>query len=225
MTQRYAIYFAPAQASPWWTFGAHWLGRNEFDDSPKPLTEPQLRDSTAEPRRYGFHATLKAPFRLAEGQTLGDLIHRTQALAADLAPVALGPMQALSLGQFVALCPTTQPPGLAALAESCVLRLDDLRAPLTQQDLARRQVERLDARELELLHGYGYPYVLERFRFHFSLTGSTDQPTRQQVIQAVQEQVTHLNAVAPLVLDRLCLFMEPTPGVAFRRVADVELLA
>jgi hypothetical protein len=78
---------------------------------------------------------------------------------------------------------------------------------------------------MELLHRYGYPYVLERFRFHFTLTGPVDQPTRQRVIQAVQEQVTHMNSVAPLVLDRLCLFVEPTPGSSFRRIADVALPA
>jgi putative phosphonate metabolism protein len=225
MTPRYAIYFAPAKASPWWTFGSHWLGRNEFDDTALPLTEPQLWDITAEPRRYGFHATLKAPFRLAEHKTLDDLISRTQALAANLAPLSLGSMQALSLGKFVALCPSTLPPYLAALAEDCVVGLDDLRAPLTEQDLVRRQVGQLDAREMELLHRYGYPYVLERFRFHFTLTGPVDQPARQRVIQAVQEQVAHMNAVAPLVLDRLCLFMEAAPGSSFRRIADVALSA
>ena len=29
MSARYAIYLAPAHGSPWWTFGAHWLGRDE----------------------------------------------------------------------------------------------------------------------------------------------------------------------------------------------------
>lgn len=225
MTQRYALYFAPAIESPWWAFGTRWLGRNEFDDTELPLTEPQWHDITVEPRRYGFHATLKAPFRLSERKTPDDLISRTQALAAQLAPVSLGPLQALNLGRFVALCPVTSPPDLAALAESCVVGLDDLRAPLTQQDLERRQVGQLDARELALLHDYGYPYVLERFRFHFSLTGSVDQTTRQRVMQAVQGPVTHLNATAPLVLDRLCLFMEQTLGSSFRRIADVVLSA
>ena len=231
MSARYAIYFAPPQESPWWLFAAHWLGRNEFDDTP--LSMPQtlqigsdeLRAITAEPRRYGFHATLKAPFRLGDQHSLDELIKRTQALATRHAPMALGPLQALSLGKFVALLPEKTPDGLQALAAACVVDLDDLRAPLAEQDLARRQRGLLDARGLALLQRYGYPHVLERFRFHLTLTGPVDQPTRQRVVQTVQAQVAHLNTVAPLVLDRLCLFVEPTPGTSFRRIADVPLSA
>lgn len=229
MSPRYAIYFAPAKESSWWAFAAHWLGRNEFDD--RPLTLPQtsqfapdeLLAVTAEPRRYGFHATLKAPFRLGDNYRLDDLIQRTQTLATKLARIPLGPLQARSLGKFVALVPEQTPDALAALAEACVVELDDLRAPLSEQDLARRQSGPLDARELALLQRYGYPYVLERFRFHLTLSGPADQSTQQRVVDAVQAQVSQLNAAAPLVLDRLCLFVEPTPGASFRRVADVAL--
>jgi putative phosphonate metabolism protein len=231
MSPRYAIYFAPPKASPWWAFAAQWLGRNEFDDAP--LTIPQtlqfapdeLLAITAEPRRYGFHATLKAPFRLSDKCSVDDLIARTQALANTLTPISLGPLQALSLGKFVALVPEKTPDELAALAAACVVDLDDLRAPLSDQYLARRQSGQLDAREMALLHRYGYPYVLERFRFHFTLTGPVDPPAQQRVVQAVQAQVAHLNTAAPLVLDRLCLFVEPTPGASFRRMADVALSA
>jgi hypothetical protein len=83
--------------------------------------------------------------------------------------------------------------------------------------------DQLDARGLELLHQYGYPHVLERFQLHFSLTGPVAQPMAERVQQAVEDPVAQLNATAPLVLDRLCLFVEAAPGQAFRRVADVEL--
>lgn len=229
MSTRYAIYFAPAKESPWWTFGAHWLGRNEFDDTPLAalktlkMTLDAWTDVTAEPRHYGFHATLKAPFRLRDGGSFHDLVERMQTLAAKLAPVPLGSLEVLSLGNFVALVPKHTPANLQSLADTCVMDLDDLRAPLSEQDLARRQVRRLDAREMVLLHQYGYPYVLERFRFHFTLTGSVVQPTQQRVVQEVRAQVSHMNTVAPLVLDRLCLFMEPRLGASFKRVADVVL--
>jgi hypothetical protein len=127
------------------------------------------------------------------------------------------------LGKFVALLPVRPPAELAALAEACVLGLNDLQAPLSPEDLERRQISKLDARELELLRCYGYPYVLERFRFHFSLTGSTDHPTRQRVIQVLTEPVTQLNSVVPMMLDRLCLFRESASGHAFKRIADVAL--
>lgn len=229
MTARYAIYFAPAQDSPWWTFGAGWLGRDEFADTPFLASESAHFETderlaiTLEPRRYGFHATLKAPFRLGKKHTHHHLIERVQALSEQLSACAIGPLQAQSLGKFVALLPSKTPAQVATVAQTCVLGLDDLRAPLTEEDLARRQISKLDARELELLHCYGYPYVLEKFRFHFSLTGPVDQPTRERVIQDVAQHVKQLNQHAPLVLDRLCVFRQATLGAPFKRIADAVL--
>ena len=229
MTARYAIYFAPGLDSPWWEFGAHWLGRNEVDDSPLApvdsiyIAHDEQYAITTEPRRYGFHATLKAPFRLISHKTQQDIVARVHALAAHLTPVPLGPLRALNLGKFVALQPIKASDELCTLAEACVVGLDDLRAALSTEELARRQIVRLDTRELELLRRYGYPYVLERFRFHFTLSGPVDQPTRQRITQAVAKSVDRLNAEAPLVLDRLCLFKESAPGRSFQRIADVPL--
>lgn len=231
MTARYAIYFAPALQSPWWQFGTQWLGRDEHLDRLVPQTTvPQmsaqdLQRMTSHPRRYGFHATLKAPFGLRDNYGEDDLRARMQALARTLRPVALGPLQATALGNFVALVPIAPPQALAALANACVTELDDMRRPLTDDDLARRSSDTLDARGLELLHHYGYPLVMERFQFHFSLTGPVTAPYTQQVLMAVHNSVAQLNASAPLVLDRLCLFVEPASGKALVRIADMELPA
>ncbi len=231
MSARYAIYFSPAKHSPWWDFGAQWLGRDECDD--KALAQPvltqigltDLNSITAEPRRYGFHATLKAPFHLRDGFSVDDLAERVQALASRLRPVSLGPLQLVTLGDFVALTPLTATEELATLAAACVVELDDLRAPLTAEELARRRIEQLSTREQELLRQYGYPYVLERFRLHFTLSGPVPRATALSVMQAVAQPVAGLNNSAPLLLDRLCLFVEAAPGEAFKRVADLELRA
>ena len=229
MSARYAIYFAPAHGSPWWQFGARWLGRDEFEDVPlAPSVSAQIDPAvlhaiTAAPRRYGFHATLKAPFRLSGEHSRDDLLARLAWLAATLKPVALGPLHVSTLGNFVALVPGATPPALAELAATCVTELDDLRAPLTSADLARRRVETLDPREAELLDLYGYPYVMERLRFHFSLTGPIAQAQQLQVKRAVAADVARLNRETPLHLDRLCLFVEATPGASFQRIADIEV--
>ena len=231
MTPRYAIYFAPAQDSPWWEFGSHWLGRDECLDRPMTqlalaqITPAELFAVSEQPRRYGFHATLKAPFALSGGHTLDDLITRMQALATTLKPVALGPMQATMLGDFVALVPVTVPGELADLASACVTGLDDLRAPLSAADLLRRKAGHLDAREQALLAQYGYPYVLERYRLHLTLSGPVAPPMAERILQAAASPVAELNEKAPLVLGRLCLFVEPLPGQPFKRLADAELLA
>ncbi|MES2385892.1 MAG: DUF1045 domain-containing protein [Pseudomonadota bacterium] len=231
MSARYAIYFSPAKHSAWWTWGAHWLGRDEHDNTalPQPgvagIGPEELLALTAEPRRYGFHATLKAPFHLSAGHQEANLVARLGRLAQTLAPVALGPLQLATLGNFVALVPRAPPAGLQALAAACVTGLDDLRAPLTEAELARRRSAGLDTRETELLALHGYPHVLERFRFHMTLTGPVDAATAQRVGQALAGEASRLNAQAPLSLDRLCLFVEQSPGAPFQRVIDLRLSA
>lgn len=227
---RYAIYFAPAVDSPWWRFGAGWLGWDERRSTA--LTQPSLTDVSAqelhalttEPRRYGFHATLKAPFRLHAQVTEQDLCSRLAEMARRLRAVPLGPMAPALLEDFVALLPRRQHPSASTLAAVCVLELEPLRAPLTLQELARRRPDRLDAVGNALLRRFGYPHVLDRFRFHMTLSGPVEADTAARLIQQAQLMVQPLNARHPLVLDRLCLFREDHPGAPFVRI-DEQVLA
>lgn len=229
MKPRYAVYFAPDRHSAWRKFGAHWLGRDEYDDSvlPQPrLTEissDELAVITQEPRRYGFHATLKAPFRLVPGVDEPALVKRLEALGLSLKPLALGPLRLTKLGRFMALVPDTPPAGLSALAAACVEELEDMRAPLQASELARRRTAPLDAREAELLARYGYPYVMERFQLHMTLTGELEPIMAQRVSDVVTPITLRLNAEDPLRLDQLCLFVERTPGAPFQRLLDLKL--
>ena len=227
---RYAIYFAPAPNTPWWRFGADVLGLDADGGAPSPamlvpagIGPDQWRDMTIEARRYGFHATLKAPFRLSTGTSLRVLMDRISALAGTLRIVPLGRLEPTAFPGFVALAPAVSPPGLAELAARCVLELDDLRAPLQPSDIARRQPDRLDARGLELLHAYGYPHVLERFRFHMTVANCAQADLVQRLMEALLPLTAALNRDAPLHLDRLCLFEEAAPGADLRRVRDWAL--
>jgi putative phosphonate metabolism protein len=230
MSTRYAVYFSPASHSPWWTLGSRWLGRDE--STGESLAPPLFTDAcpedfqsiTAEPRRYGFHATLKAPFRLAPGLDEAALLARMQALAKTLKPVTLSPMVVASWDGFVALVPQLPTAELLALAAACVTDLDDFRAPLTAEELARR-TPGLDARGLALLVQFGYPHVLERMRLHFTLSGRVALDTRQWFDTVLRTELDLLNAQSPLVLDRLCLFAEYQAGAAFLRIADVPVAA
>jgi hypothetical protein len=167
---------------------------------------------------------LKAPFRLAPGLDEAALLARMQALAKTLKPLTLSPLGLASWDGFVALVPQRPSTELLALAAACVTELDDLRAPLTADELARR-TPGLDARGLALLAQFGYPHVLERMRLHFTLTGRVALDTRQWVESVLRSELEVLNAQSPLVLDRLCLFAEYQPGAAFLRIADVQVAA
>jgi putative phosphonate metabolism protein len=226
---RYAVYYAPAAGSPWWRFGASWVGRDEILDAP--LSQPtlagialeELRQFTAEPRRYGFHATLKAPFRLHERVTQEQLLQRVDALAARLQPVPLGELVPACVDDFVALVPAAQNGALDAVAACCVTDLDDLRAPLTPAETARRQPERLDETGRRLLARYGYPHVLGRFKFHLTLSGPVDAASAARILRAAEPRVRALDQAAAPRLDRLCVFREAAPGAAFVRIHDAEI--
>jgi len=229
MIRRYAIYYAPAPDTAWWRFGAHWLGRDERTGAalPQPAvpqwTAEELERITAEPRRYGFHATLKAPFRLRDSVTEDALLERVNGLARSLQPVALGTLVPVMMDGFVALVPASPNPALNALAEACVTELDDLRAPLLQAEMERRRIQQLDARGRELLERYGYPHVKERFRFHMTLSGPVDTAWAGRIVAQVARPVHQVNIEQPPVLDRVCVFVEPEPGAAFLRIADAPL--
>ena len=196
-------------------FGSSWLAGDAFGG--------RMAALTAEPRRYGFHATLKAPFRLAQGGDAQTLLARVAAIARRWQAMPLGTLVPAHLDGFVALVPVQPHAVVDTLAAQCVTELDDLRAPLDAAELARRDPQRLDARGRELLERYGYPHVLERFRFHLSLTGPVDAGTAVRLVAQLAPAVARLNAEAPLWLDRLCVFHEPAPGAPFVRLHDVEL--
>lgn len=220
MAARYAVYFAPALDSPWSQFGRLWL---QGAWQPAAIEAEAWQVMLQEPRRYGFHATLKAPFRLVPGCTPDALVQRLERLAGQHRRVALGPVEVQVLDGYVALVPTTPLPALQALAEHCVLDLDNLRAPLTPDDLARRQPHRLDDRGRALLQAHGYPHVLDRFRFHMTLamTASADEAAAVQA--CARRPLMALQRDMPLVLDRLCLCAEPAGGQTFVRLQDFVL--
>lgn len=224
---RWAVYYAPARPSPWWDFGAHWLGRDEVAGTalPQPLPPGWQASAFAQlteaPRRYGLHATLKAPFNSTLPAEA--LAGQVAALARTLQPLPLGRLVPVYMDGFLALVPARRNPALAALAAQCVTALDAARAPLTAAELARRRPEQLDARGRELLERHGYPHVLERFRFHISLTGSCDGATAGALVAQLAPRLARLNEEAPPILDRLCLFHEPAPGAPFLRLQDMEL--
>jgi len=184
-TARYAIYFTPPPDSPLARFGAGVLGYDCFERADVPhrsidgLDPALLALATVDPRRYGFHATLVAPFRLAPAIEEDEIATAFAALAASRAPVMAGPLHVVAMGRFVVLVPAEPYPQIEALADACVAAFDRLRAPLTDTDRARRVAAGLTPRQTELLERWGYPYVLDEFRFHMTLAGPVADGERE----------------------------------------------
>jgi hypothetical protein len=219
---RFAVYFAPAKESAWWDAGSRWLGRcaATHEALAQPLIDgiapEQQRQLTADPRRYGWHATLKAPFSLDQGVGLDGLRTALQTLASTFSPFDLPPLRVRRLGRFLALCPDGHPDAINAVASACVIGLQTLAEPLSSDELARRRHKgALSIQEEALLVRWGYPYVLDRYRFHLSLTGDLNgvaPDTVQRLECAARDMFESLPACR---FDSLALYAEPTPGADF----------
>lgn len=171
---RYALYYAPPKDADWTDLCTSWLGWSM--ETGAEVTHPNaggldVAAITDRPRKYGLHGTIKPPFRLAQGTSRADLETAAEALCARLKPVTLDGLEVARLGRFLALRPMGDASPLADLAGACVEGLDAFRAPAPQAELDRRRKSGLTpAQEAHLLR-WGYPYVMDQFRFHITLSG------------------------------------------------------
>ncbi len=228
MSYRIAIYFAPDAASPLWLKAAQWLGRDaltgaEYAGDIGGIARAEILEKSASARRYAFHATIKSPMQLAPGKSEAELAAALTAFAAATAPVAIGKLKLARLDGFLALIPAAQPQALTDLAARVVEHFEPFRAEVSAADKARRNTGgRLSPRQLELLERYGYPYVMEQFQFHMTLTDRLSEADGDRFEAALRGHFGPF-AEADATLDRLALYHEPTPGAPFARGADFIL--
>ena len=221
MSGRYAVYFAPEPGSALVRFGASWLGYDVAtgEHVAQPVTtgiDPErLRAITAEPRRYGFHATLKPPFHLAEGADAETLGNTVAALAGRIAAFEAPPLCLSRISGFLALTLSAPCAVMQQLADRCVEALDAFRAAPTAAELARRRRANLTPRQDSMLARWGYPYVMDEFRFHMTLTARLDADEGHVVSAALAPLVGPL-CVAPLAVDAISLFHQPQDDATFR---------
>jgi putative phosphonate metabolism protein len=220
---RYAIYFAPAPGSALDALGRRWLGRDA--ESGQPVAQPDvpgIAELTAEARHYGFHATLKPPFSLANGASEAMLL----AALADFTPtrrkVVAPPPKLAAISGFLALVPSAPAEELHRLADLCVSRFDRFRLPPDEAELAKRRKARLTPEQDALLLRWGYPYVFEEFRFHMTLTRRL-KPEERPAIEAALAPLVAPAIGSPLLIDALSLFVQAGRASPFRLVRRFPL--
>lgn len=217
---RYAVYFTPPKEDPLTRLAAAWLGRDAFTGAtPTPPTVSSLSPAeiafhSAAARRYGFHATLKAPFLLAERESEASLLEAAARFAAATEPFAIPRLAIGQIDGFFALVPATPVAELNRLANDVVRMFDRFRAPLSETDIERRNPDALSAEQFQNLHRWGYPYVFDSFRFHMTLTGRVGGHEAERVGTALAE-VFETTLTAPVLVDGIALFVEPEPGAPF----------
>ncbi len=223
---RLAIFYAPREADALHDAASRWLGRDVLRsvnrEQPSPISGINLGELTREPRRYGFHATLKPPFALAAGGSATALVSAVSGVASQSAPITIPALRIDRIDRFFALTAIGSQRELSHLASCCVVDLDSFRAPPSLAELMRRRALGLSERQELLLHRWGYPFVMEEYRFHLTLTGTCDDAVAPTLEAALAE---HFAAVLgkPLTVDALSIFVEPAAGEPFVFLTRVPL--
>ncbi|WFU58176.1 DUF1045 domain-containing protein [Bradyrhizobium pachyrhizi] len=226
-TPRYAIYYAPSPDSALHRFGSTLLGYDAVSGDALPFPDGVTSDwceVTEDPRKYGFHATLKAPTALADGRSEAELLDACAAFAgrARRIPVIEPVVDAIS--GFIAVIPASRSDDLQQLAADCVTEFDAFRAPLTPEDRARRRPEKLTARQCDYLDRWGYPYVMEEFRFHMTLTGRLSDERRGPIVAQLRTRFAAVD-LTRLAIDRIALFKQTDSASRFRIIDSWPLRA
>ena len=216
---RCAICFTPPADDALSVAAARWLRRDPYSGARiawpvEGLVENDHAFLTAAPRRFGFHGSLKAPFRLSSDHTLTDVQAALAKFCRRVTPLTLDAVQIALIGNFFALEPTQPNPELQELAADFVTVFDQYRSPTSDLDLARGDTGRLNGRQFANLMAWGHPYVFDQFRFHMTLTGPIDELERDYVAAMLKR---HFGALTdnPLCISQVALFVEPEPNAPF----------
>jgi putative phosphonate metabolism protein len=217
---RYASYHTPESDHPLTMAAVKWLGRDAFG---RPVSEPFLPAGwtqaeherlVADPARYGFHATLKAPFSLAAHRTEAELVDSVRRLQVTGQELVIPSLELQQIDGFFALAPAKPVSAIQDFAALVVRQFDEFRAPLTPAEIARRNPEKLSERQRCHLENWGYPYVFEEFFFHMTLT-SRVPPENASLVRSVLENHFADFIGKPHWIDHVALFVEPAPSSGF----------
>ncbi|NQV58167.1 MAG: DUF1045 domain-containing protein [Alphaproteobacteria bacterium] len=226
--QRYAIYYIPRETEALLNLADDWLGRRTLNQVPyqrisiSGISDAMAGDITEQPRHYGFHATLKAPFRLAPKMTRKRLFTAVEQLVQDINPAPRVRLHLDVMDNFLALRPFGDDTALRAIGNACVTELDHLRAPLDKGERAHRLKAPLAPLQIRFLERWGYPYVLGQFRFHMTLSDALPTSKIDSVYDALKAYFGNVLAT-PLSIDTICIVGDPGAGQPFEALERFTL--
>ena len=226
---RYAVYYAPEKGSILAELGNHWLGRDpELNKSLSPpysknLSVDLFEKYTRTPKRYGFHGTLKAPFRLHDAANFVDLDFALEKLAGTLTKVRTEALRLKEFSNFFALVPSGACEAINGISARCVEELDVFQRPLESYELERRRLAGLTPAQDANLVKWGYPYVFDEFRFHLTLTGNVPEGLRTDFREHIVGWMAPVFS-NPFEVTEICLFGDPGGGLPFRLLKRYALL-
>jgi hypothetical protein len=226
---RYAIFFVPPADCSFYRFGAAALGYDSYSGSripslsSKDVSAAEWEQLTAEPRRYGFHATLKAPFGLLSEFSESQLIAEFSRFVNSSTSALRFTASIQLLDGFAALVPSGTALALDLLAARCVRHFDPFRRPLTKPEQSRRLGQRLTARQISHLDRWGYPYVFEDFRFHMTLTGRLPAGRTAAALGLLRKTFKQQSVPGSIAIERIALLRQDGTDAPFRVIHEAAL--
>jgi putative phosphonate metabolism protein len=226
---RYAIYFVPPPSSQLYRYGSSILGYDAYTGNNVSFPDKfgggavNWNELTATPRRYGFHATLKAPFSLAPACTEQQLVNALRNFAGLGHPLHSFVPALRELEDFIAVVPREPEASLNELAASCTTLFDAYRAPMSPQERARRLASGLSQSQIQNLDRWGYPFVLSDFRFHMTLTGAVPPRRKRAILDVLHDGFRAMRVERSVAVDRLTLMKQETAEGPFRVLDEAVL--
>jgi Protein of unknown function (DUF1045) len=226
---RYAIYFVPSASSQLYRYGSSILGYDSYTGDSVSFPDGfgsgavNWNELSATPRRYGFHATLKAPFLLAPSCSEQQLVNALRNFAGLGHAVHSFVPILRELEDFIAVVPQEAEASIDALAASCTTIFDAYRAPISPQERARRLASGLSQSQIQNLDRWGYPFVLSEFRFHMTLTGAVPQRRKKAILAVLLNGFHYMKVERSIAIDRLALMKQDTTDAPFRVLDEAAL--
>ena len=226
--ERFAIYYAPEPFSKFHALGSAWLGRDT--QTGKVLSQPSIDRMTAKrffkltesARHYGFHATLKPPFRLKCGMKQNLLKQAIKEICENITPFSIQ-LDIHLLGKFFALMLPKKNPGIQKLAEAMVRDIDVFRGPSTSKEIKARREKGLSRKENQNLVTWGYPYVFSEFQFHMTLTDRIQSSEEQAIIYDALQSHFEDFLKKDITIEEVCLFHQINRQAPFTLVDRFKL--
>lgn len=211
--QRFALYYAPQSATSLGSAATTWLGRDNttFDYEPlKPLelSSDRFKELTKAPYHYGFHGTLKPPFRLRKSVAEKQIFDELKSFCSERKSFTIASLEIGWIGGFLCLQPVKKIEPLDDLAADAVRQFDRFREEMNQDELEKRRNAGLSQVQDRLLLKWGYPYVMEEFRFHLTLSSKVNNPAERRAIEAeARRHFSNLHR-SDVTVDGISLFLE-----------------
>ena len=216
--KRVAIYFLPKKNSSLENFGKNLLGRDINKKKKISLTRRQkyfinrgftyfdeLKDYFEQPAKYGFHATLKAPFRLKRNVKTKNFYDVISHIAAQHSRFKIKGLKIVYSKKFTFI--TSRKPNklLRNLENDLVKHLDTFRAELNKTEIKKRIPDSLTFKQNKYLKEWGYPFVFDQFKFHMTLMNQNNNKLSnkqklelEKLIYKISNNVIEFNEISLL---------------------------